>query len=449
MKPHAKTRPTIVVIIGITGDLSRRYLLPSLEKIARAGALPQQFRVLGVTRQDVGVSEVLDGVEGSTAFLQSALDMCQVDLTKIEDYEKLKNHLLGIEKELGDSAQRLYYLSIPPQASQPVVRLLGESGLSKIENTKLLLEKPFGVDLGSAEELLAYTEQYFAEDQIYRIDHYLAKEMAQNMLVFRDANPLLKHTWHKDFIERVEIVAHESIDIEGRAGFYEQTGALRDVMQSHVLQLAALTLMEPSAVGDSTIPTKRLAALKQLHIPGDQPIPESVLRGQYEGYRQEVENADSTVETYVRLDLVSKDPRWEGVPIRLATGKALSARKTAITITYKSDSGLEPNQLVLQVQPDAGIEFRLWAKAPGYEQKLVQHPLKFSYDDHYAELPDAYEQVLLDAINSNHTLFTSSDEVRESWRILEPAQAYWDMHDDDLRFYAKGSAGPGNERIWA
>lgn len=436
-------QPTIVIIIGVTGDLSRRYLLLSLTSIARAGALPEKFRVLGVTRQNMSAQEVLEGVKDPTTFLEDTLDICQVDLTKLEDYEKLKNRLSEIDKEFGGSAQRLYYLSIPPQASQPVVRLLGESGLSKVKGTKLLLEKPFGVDLESAEELLAYTQQYFDEKQIYRIDHYLAKEMAQNLLVFRDANPLLKHTWNKEFIERIDIVAHEALDIEGRAGFYEQTGALRDVMQSHVLQLAALTLMEPSTVGDPDVPAKRLAALQQLHIPADLPIPESVVRGQYEGYRQEVENSDSTVETYVRLDLVSSDPRWEGVPIRLATGKALSARKTAITVTYRSDSGLEPNQLVLQVQPDAGIEFRLWAKAPGYEHKFVQHPLKFSYDDHYEGLPDAYEQVLLDAINSNHKLFTSSDEVRESWRILAPAQQYWDMHDADLRFYAKGSDGPG------
>lgn len=442
MNSQNATQPTIVIIVGITGDLSRRYLLPSLEKIAHAGALPEKFRVLGVTRQDVSAEDVLQSIQGPTAFLSDALDMCQVDLTKLEDYEKLKTYLLDIEKEFGSPAQRLYYLSIPPQASQPVVRLLGESGLNAVEGTKLLLEKPFGVDLDSADELLAYTEQYFSEEQIYRIDHYLAKEMAQNLLVFRDANPLLKHTWNKEFIERIDIVAHEAIDIEGRAGFYEQTGALRDVMQSHVLQLAALTLMEPSMVGASDIPMKRLAALRQLHIPADKPITDSVLRGQYDGYRQEVENDDSTVETYVRLDLASMDPRWEGVPIRLTTGKALSARKTAITVTYRSDSGLEPNQLVLQVQPDAGIEFRLWAKAPGYEQKLVQHPLKFTYEDHYEELPDAYEQVLLDAVNSNHTLFTSSDEVRESWRILEPAQQYWDMHDDDLRFYPKGSDGP-------
>ena len=444
-KVTATEQPTIVVIVGVTGDLSRRYLLPSLEKIARAGALPKQFRVVGVTRQAIDVNEVLEGVKGETSFLRGNLDMCQVDLTELDEYKKLKDYLEDIEKEFSGTVQRLYYLSIPPQASQPVVRLLGESGLSKVEGTKLLLEKPFGVDLGSAEELLAYTEQYFSEQQIYRIDHYLAKEMAQNLLVFRDANPLLKHTWSKDFIERIEIVAHESIDIEGRAGFYEQTGALRDVMQSHVLQLAALTLMEPSVVGASDVPAKRLAALRSLRIPADKPIPDSVLRGQYEDYRSEVENDTSSVETYVQLDLSSSDPRWQGVPIRLSTGKALAERKTAITITYRSDSGLESNSLVLRVQPNAGIEFRLWAKAPGYEQKLVQHPLKFSYGDHYEELPEAYEQVLLDAINSNHTLFTSSDEVRESWRIIQPAQEYWDMHDDDLRFYAKGSVGPSRD----
>ena len=275
-----KSQPTILVIVGITGDLSRRYLLPSLARISRAGALSEQFHIVGVTRQDVSAAEVLEGVQGDTPFLQKTLDMCQIDLSKIEDYEKLKQHLFNIEGASGGKAQHLYYLSIPPQAAQPVVRLLGESGLSKVKGTKLLLEKPFGVDLPSAEELLAYTEQYFSEEQIYRIDHYLAKEMAQNLLVFRDANPLLKHTWNKDFIERIDVVAHESLDIKGRAGFYEQTGALRDVMQSHVLQLAALTLMEP-AVGATDIPIKRLAALRQLHIPADRPITESVLRGQY------------------------------------------------------------------------------------------------------------------------------------------------------------------------
>lgn len=435
-------RPTILIIVGVTGDLSRRYLLPALEKIANLGVLPKNIRIIGITRQKTSVQDVLDGVKGPKTFLRDALEMLQLDLTNTKDYARLESYLHHIENNFGGRTQRLFYLSIPPHASRSVVRLLGETGLSSHRGTTLLLEKPFGVDLESAEELLAYTGMYFKEAQIYRIDHYLAKEMAQNLLVFRDANSLLKHTWNKEFIEHIEIAACESIDIEGRAGFYEQTGALRDVLQSHILQLAALTLMEPTIVGATDIPMRRLETLKRLHLPSDKPVAESVRRGQYEGYRQEVNNEGSTVETYVSLDLVSSDPRWEGVPIRLITGKALSAQQTSITITYRSDNGLEPNRLVLLVQPNTGIDFRLWAKAPGYEQKLVQHPLRFSYHELYAELPNAYEQVLVDALKSNHTLFTTSEEIRQSWRIIKPVQQYWGMHDEDLIFYPKGSEGP-------
>jgi glucose-6-phosphate 1-dehydrogenase len=430
--------PTILIIIGVTGDLSRRYLLPSIEKIAAAHALPDSFRIVGVTRQAMSTDEVLSDVSGPTGFVRDHLDICQVDLTKLEAYDDLENHLKSIEADYAQPAQRLYYLSIPPQASQPVVRLLGESGLSNRKHTKLLLEKPFGVDLASAEDLLAYTEQYFKESQIYRIDHYLAKEMAQNILVFREANPLLRHTWSGDFIERIDIVSSEAIDIEGRAGFYEQTGALRDVMQSHVLQLAALTLMNPDDTAH-TVPQKRLAALKQLHVPTDKPVGSLVVRGQYEGYMVEVNNPGSTVETYVSVTLASHDPRWGNVPIQLTTGKALKTRQTTITLTYRSDPGSEPNQLVLQIQPDAGIQLRLWTKTPGYEHKVEQQALHFAYQDHFTDLPDAYEQVLVDAINGNHTLFTSSDEVRESWRILEPIQHEWSMRDDDLIIYPKGA----------
>lgn len=435
-------QPTILIIVGVTGDLSRRYLLPAIEKMANAGVLPEHFRIVGVTRREMTATEVLDGVKGPTVFIREHLDICQVDLTQLEEYARLKDHIGEVEKVFGAPAQRLYYLSIPPQASQPVVKLLGESGLSSVPDTKLLLEKPFGVDLASSEELITYTQQFFTEDQIYRIDHYLAKEMAQNLLVFREANPLLRHTWNKDLIESIEVVATEAIDIEGRAGFYEQTGALRDVMQSHVLQLAALTLMDLSGGDGLSVPQKRLAALRHLHVSADKTVEEYARRGQYEGYRQEVENSRSLVETYVELTLKSTDPRWSGVPIRLITGKALKERKTAITLTYRRDEALEPNRLTLQVQPDAGIELRLWAKAPGYEHKLVQHPLRFAYQDHYGDLPDAYEQVLLDAINSNHTLFTSSDEVRESWRILEPIQHEWSTRSNDLIIYPKGSPSP-------
>lgn len=434
----SKISPTILIIIGVTGDLSRRYLLPSIEKIAAAGALPEPFTIIGVTRQPVTAQEVLSNVAGPVVFLKDHLEMCQVNLAHPEGYEYLNKYLDETEETAGERMQRIFYLSIPPQASQPVVRLLGESGLNRHAETKLLLEKPFGVDLASAEELLTYTEQYFEESQIYRIDHYLAKEMAQNILVFREANPLLRHTWNSDFIDHIDIVSSEAIDVEGRAGFYEQTGALRDVMQSHVLQLAALTLMDPEGE-ERPIPQKRLEALRQLYIPSNKPIASSAVRGQYEGYEDEVGNPGSAVETFVSLTVASRDPRWTAVPIRLTTGKALKNRQTTITLTYRSDSENEPNQLILQIQPEARMLLKLWTKTPGYEHKVEMRALDFTYQDHFMSLPDAYEQVLVDAFRGDHTLFTSSDEVRESWRILEPVQQEWSMKTNDLVIYPKGA----------
>lgn len=433
--------PTILIIIGITGDLSRRYLLPAIEQIAAAGELPADFRIVGTTRQHMVREDLLESIDTPTSFLAEHLEVYRLDPTEKDDYMSLDTFLKTIEKTFSSPAQRLFYLSVPPQVSWPVVELLGSTGLNAAPHTKLLLEKPFGTDLVSAEQLIVHTDHYFRQDQVYRIDHYLAKEMAQNLVVFREANPLLRHTWHKEFIERIDITATESIDIEGRAGFYEQTGALRDVMQSHGLQLAALTLMQPPT--DATqddIPLRRLEALQKLRIPADRPITHSVIRGQYEGYRAEVSNADSSVETYVRLTLTSTDPRWEGVPIHITTGKALPEKQTAINIIYRSENGTEPNQLTLRIQPNAGIELQLWSKAPGYVHRLEKQSLRFSYADQAPKLPDAYEQVLLDAIRSNHTLFASSEEVRESWRILAPIQDAWNFSDADLIFYPKGSA---------
>lgn len=432
--------PTTLIIIGITGDLSRRYLLPAIEQIAAAGELPADFRIVGTTRRAMTSNELLRQVNDQASFLSQHLEICQLDPTKKADYVALGKTLERIERTFGAPAQRLFYLSVPPQVSWPVVELLGASGLSDVQHTKLLLEKPFGTDLESADQLIAHTNRYFDEKQVYRIDHYLAKEMAQNLIVFREANPLLRHTWHKDFIERIDITVAESIDIEGRASFYEQTGALRDVMQSHGLQLAALTLMAfaSDAVGD--IPRRRLGALRQLHIPADHPNTKNVVRGQYEGYRAEVANPDTTVETFVRLILASSDPRWEGVPICITTGKALPEKQTIIRVTYRSDhDGLEPNRLTLRIQPDAGIELELWTKVPGYTHKLEKQALRFTYDGYkLPKLPDAYEQVLVDAIRSNHTLFASSDEVRESWRILMPVQDAWAYSTTDLVLYPKG-----------
>jgi glucose-6-phosphate 1-dehydrogenase len=366
--------------------------------------------------------------------------MFQMDLTEAKDYKNLKSYLQKLENELGPRTQRLFYLSVPPQLSQPIIELLGTSGLARHRSTKLLLEKPFGTDFSSAKDLIARTTKYFKEVQIYRIDHYLAKEMSQNFIVFRDANYIFNHSWNNDFIEKIEIIASEKIGIEGRAIFYEQTGALRDTVQSHLLQLAALTLMEnPEAEKLEEVPARRLRALKQLHIPTDM-TPDSYAQcGQYEGYRDEVNNPGSTVETFVRLRLHSSDPRWEGVPIELVTGKSLAEKLTQIQITYKKGEQHESNQLIINVQPNEGIELRLWTKVPSYERRIDRHSLKLSFRDHFDVLPEAYEWVFLDAINSNHTLFTTSEEVLETWRIIEPIRQAWETKPESLIIYKSGT----------
>ena len=427
--------PTILIIIGITGDLSKRMLLPALGELANAGELPDNFCLIGTTRQaDVKLKDLFKGLKDQT-YLEKHSELFQMNIAEEKEYKKLSKRLKEIEKDFGKKAQRVFYLSIPPQVSRPVIELLGKSGLSKIENTKILLEKPFGTDLESAKELISEIDLHFNPDQVYRIDHYLAKEMTQNLLIFRIGNSLFKHTWNRDFIEKIEITASEKIGIEGRANFYEQTGALKDIIQSHLLQLAALTLMELSETFDVVdVPEKRLSALKSLQL-----VIGKSIHGQYEGYRKETDNSNSIVETFASLTLASTSSEWRGVPIILTTGKNLDAKKTEIKITYRQEDVRESNQLILRLQPNEGIELSLWTKRPGYDKQIEQHKLHFDYKDHYETLPEAYERVLVDAINSDHSLFTSSAEVLEAWRIIEPIQRRWESQGDDLVVYPVGS----------
>ncbi len=427
--------PTILIIIGITGDLSRRKLLPALEQIAKTGAFTDHFRLVGITRQE-GASLPDEGL----TFLAEHTELLTLNLTDLDEYQKLHERLLAIEEEFGTPAQRLFYLSIPPTVAQPIIERLGQSGLAHMPQTKLLLEKPFGVDLISAQELVQDIDRYFSPEQVYRIDHYLAKETAQNIVVFREQNSLFKQAWNNKHIEKIEIIASESIDIQGRTAFYEQTGALRDLVQSHLLQLAALTLMEsPRANALHEIPQRRLQALRALSIPDNLPIPQMVKRGQYAGYAQSVNNPGSLVETFVSLTLESSDPRWKGVPITLTTGKALREKSTQIRILFKKEEGYEANELILHLQPNEGIEMHIWAKRPGYQHTVSPHSLQFAFKDHYALFPEAYEQVLFSGLGSDHTLFTSSEEVLETWRILDPVQNFWSMNSDDLIIYEPGS----------
>jgi glucose-6-phosphate 1-dehydrogenase len=433
-------QPTILVIIGISGDLAQRKLLPAIEQIARAESLPEQFQMVGITRRDDVTIDSLLKLEADFSYLRQHSELFKMDPTIESEYARLATHLKKIEKKFGRPAQRLFYLSVPPQVSQPIIELLGKSGLAKTGQTKLLLEKPFGVDLASAQELIEDIDHYFEPEQVYRIDHYLAKETAQNIVVFRENNSLFKRTWNQHFIESIEIIASEEIDIQGRAAFYEQTGALRDLVQSHLLQLAALTLMKPPLAGKmSEVPARRLAALQSLRLPLNQPIETIAKRGQYRGYGAAVGNEGSTVETFVSLQLESTDPQWEGVPITLTTGKALKEKFTEIRILYKRDEGYEANELILRLQPNEGVELFMWAKRPGYEHTVSPHALRFAFKEHYTLLPEAYEQVLFSGLKSDHSLFATSEEVLETWRILDPVQKAWGLDSADLILYDQGS----------
>lgn len=433
-------QPAIIVIVGISGDLSKRKLLPALNKIAVAGALPDKYKIIGITRrQDISTNDLLNKVSEPKIIVDN-LELFSMDLLDSNDYQKLSDYLQQTEKDFGASAQRLFYLSVPPQISASIISELGLSGLASVPDTKLLLEKPFGVDLASAEELTEEIDQYFKPEQVYRIDHYLAKETAQNILVFRQNNSLFKRTWNKDFIESIDIIAQEAIGIEGRAVFYEQTGALRDLIQSHLLQLAALVLMDlPDNDDLSLVPQKRLEALQELSLPAREEIDINVKRGQYRSYQEEVNNFGSPVETFVALTLESQNNKWKGVPINLITGKALDSKFVGIKISYKKEKDYEANELILKLQPNEGVDLCLWSKKPGYDYQVDKHPLKFSFGEHYQNFPEAYEQVLYNAINSDHTLFASGEEVLESWRIINPIQKHWQLSKELPEIYESGS----------
>lgn len=429
----AVTQPTILVIIGVSGDLAQRKLLPALEQMATAGVLPKDFRVVGITRQKLRIDDVLPK---QTPYLKNHFELFQMDLSSADDYTLLAAHLEAVEKDLGvrTAAQRLFYISVPPQVSQPVVQLLGKAKLNS-KNDKLLLEKPFGTDLVSAEELVTEIHQYYKEEQVYRIDHYLAKEMAQNLIIFRSSNALFNNTWNGHFIEKITILASEKIGIEGRATFYEQTGALRDVLQSHLLQLAALTLMELPKQDDwGAVSDLRKQALQALQV-GDV---SHVVRAQYDTYQTEVQNPGSTIETFASIPVTSRDTRWHGVPIVLMTGKALDQKTTEIHIDYRAEHPDHANKLVMRIQPREGAEISVQSKEPGYDRAVQTVHLKFAYGE-TSNMLDAYEQVFLSAMNTDRSLFTSSEEVLASWRIVQPVLDAWSLDNASLTQYHKGT----------
>lgn len=418
---------TKLLIFGITGDLSRRKLLPALGHIYATGRF-DDLEIIGISRRAVDVKRLLLDTLGDDK-LADKIEIITMDLAKSSDYQRLKQQI-----KLASDEQLLINLAVPPLPAQQIVDFLGEAGLNS-DNVKLLFEKPFGFDFASASDVIQRAARYFREEQIYRIDHYLAKEMTQNLVVIRGANAIFENIWNNNFIESIDIFAYETIDIEGRVQFYEQTGALRDVLQGHLMQLLALVLMDtPKGFDWKKLPQMRLDALNHLR-PAD---PSRAVRAQYRGYEQEVSNPNSQTETFVSLELESDAPEWRGVPIRLVTGKALDRKLTEISISLKATDQARGNSIRLQLQPNEGISMDLYVKIPGYSNQVERRTfdLSFAYGE---RLADAYQQVFVDAIEGRKNLFATSDEILRSWEILEPVQQAWSLHHHTILHYDKGA----------
>lgn len=467
---HFKITPAVIVIFGVTGDLSTRKLLPSLYELEKNSLLHEKTRVLGVSRREFDITTLLntereriEGEEGevdeaSMQKLSSRLELYSMDARERSGYGGLQKHLDEIEDETGLCMNRLYYLAVPPQVTTPIIEHLGEEGLNHGctkhgSLSHLLLEKPFGFDTKTAEELIETTKKYFSEHQIFRIDHYLAKETVQNLVAFRFHNPIFENVWDRGSVQSIEIRADEAIDIEGRADFYEQVGALRDIIQSHLLHVMSVIMMDqPADITDGDeIHKMRRRVLEDMEVVPEQSVSERAIRGRYEGYTEEVENPDSDTETFVALKLYSRNVKWFGVPIYLRTGKALTKKETSITVTFneKADDCNHANRLHFFIQPTEGIEVKLWAKKPGFSDTLEEVPMAFRYDEVFdgGDGPDAYERVLMDAIRGDNTLFATSEEVMASWKIIQPVLDTWKGNSNDMALYEKGSKGPSVEHL--
>ena len=420
-----RDNPLIIVIFGITGDLSQRKLLPSLYYLSENQGLPEKLRIVGVSRKHVDPAEIYQPLRehGDSIVIdhmQSQTEMCQLDIDNHEDYDALLGRLRDISDEFGPGVSRLYYLSIPAQAFDAVVTNLGTTGHNEpfaddSFRPRLLVEKPFGHDTASAQHLVDIASQHFGEQQTFRIDHYLAKETAQNIMTFRFKNPLFETSWNAKHIDRIEIVAHETIGIENRAYFYAHTGALRDILQSHLLPLLALVPIErPAQFTSADIHHAKQRLLDSIQTIELGDVATHTSRGQYDSYRAEVDNESSVVETFARLNLQIDNEQWCGTTVMLETGKGLDEKLTEITVHFretKETSGAN-NVLIFRLQPREGITVLLQAKQPGIHNDTETVSMDFDYDTSFlARSVEAYARVIVDAIRDDQSLFASSAEV--------------------------------------
>lgn len=466
MSGDKQVEPGILVVFGITGDLAKRYILPSLYHLIKYDRLHEHTEIVGLTRGDMQLDDLLSSIElcvsevdgicdpAAVQKLKKRLSLRHMDVHDDVAYQELKSHLDTLEERHNVKMNRLFYLSVPPAAAGLIIEKLGENGLNanteEKSSVRLLAEKPFGQNMEDASALIKKTAHYFSEDQIFRIDHYLAKETVQNFLTFRFNNPIFEPLWNNTYVEYIEVVANERLDIENRVVFYEQTGAVRDLIQSHLLQILALIIMDqPDELSSEMIHDKKKKALENL-IPAD-PATDAV-RGQYEGYKKEVRNPGSVVETFAAFRFTSKDERWLGVPLVVVSGKALQNKVSEVNVAFKpTKKSPHHDVLSFRIFPKEGIELSLRVKRPGFEDEVQPVEMDFNYKIAFEDVefkPTAYERVLVDAFRGDHTLFATAEEILESWRVVAAAVDAWSVNADGLVSYQKGSKGPDISRLY-
>ncbi|MCU0490747.1 MAG: glucose-6-phosphate dehydrogenase [Chloroflexaceae bacterium] len=475
--------PCTMVIFGATGDLTSRKLVPALYNLAREHRLPAGFSVVGFARRDWSDDyfrqELLDGINANSrsgaadpalweSFAQG-ISYHRSDFTNPEGYASLAERLNQIDEQRGTGGNRVFYLATPPDSYHDIIQNLGTHGLNHAPGngwTRIIVEKPFGHDLESARALNQQLLSVFSEDQIYRIDHYLGKETVQNILVFRFGNGIFEPIWSRRYVDHVQITVAESIGVEDRGGYYDHSGATRDMIQNHLMQLLSLVAMEPPVAYDANaVRDEKVKVMRAIQPIAPEQLDNCTVRGQYtagsvagkpvQGYHSEKGvTPDSHTETYVALKLAIESWRWAGVPFYLRTGKCLPRRVSEIAVQFKAaplmlfangpTSDIEANALSIKIQPDEGITLKFNSKVPGQASQIRPVTMDFRYGTSFGVAsPEAYERLLLDCLVGDGTLFTRRDEVETSWALLTPLLQAWQAgQGQPPQPYEAGTWGP-------
>ena len=456
-----KIEPTILTIFGATGELSSTRLLPALHRLFADKLLPGQFAIVGFARSPFSEKEFRGRVAGfvdgaSDKFLQK-IYYSPGNFGEAADFKKLAQKIQKLESKRHSCANRLFYFATLPSHYQTISHELESAGLlhgcaRHKRTTRVIVEKPFGSDLKSAQKLDLTLQKYFREDQIYRIDHYLGKETVQNLQTARFANSIFEPVWNSGYIDHIQISSMQETGIGNRGAFYEQTGAIRDIIQNHLMQLLALIAMEqPADLSAGAIRDERAKVIRAIRKPSPADLKNDLVIGQYQAYRKESNVPPrSKVETYAAMKLYIDNARWRGVPFYFRTGKFISRKMTRISIHFKphmphlfADQPVIPNVLTFEIQPNEGIFLGLAAKFPGFGIRL--HPVTMELGYHSAfhgEFPEAYERLLLDFAEGDQRLFARSDEIEESWKYIDEVEKFMAKGHAQLQSYERGSWGP-------